>query len=77
MQTCSKLGIFKPEKILLLSATVHITEPSRFSVTMKHSKWQQAMANEFNAPSENQTWVQLVTDNPNMNLVGCKWVYHN
>lgn len=49
MQTRSKSRISKPKKMLSLSSNFHDTELSCLSQAVKNHKWQQAMANEFNA----------------------------
>lgn len=52
MQTRLKSGITKPCQLLSLNTT-HEVEPSCFSQAVKNPKWQQAMADEFNALLEN------------------------
>lgn len=48
--------------------------PTSFSTTSKFPEWHQAMSKEFTALMHNGTW-SLVPPTPNMNLVGCKWVF--
>ncbi|OMP12136.1 Reverse transcriptase, RNA-dependent DNA polymerase [Corchorus capsularis] len=40
----------------------------------KDSKWISAMKEEYAALLQNGTW-SLVPKAPNMNIVGCRWVY--
>lgn len=75
--TRSKSGIFKP-KVLL--ATKHplqhgdIIEPTCFSEAIKDLNIYNAMSQELNALLHNGTWI-LVPQRPQMNIVGCKWVF--
>lgn len=56
MQTRSKSGIFKPKTVLSLSVEDEDGDPTSFSKAIKHSMWRQAIAEEFNAFLENDTW---------------------
>ena len=49
-------------------------EPTCFTMATKNPKWRAAVALEFDALQLNGTW-SLVPAKPNMNIVGCKWVY--
>ena len=49
-------------------------EPTCFSIVVKSSEWHAAMSLELEALQKNGTW-SLVPSGPNMNVVGCKWVY--
>ncbi|XP_043697060.1 receptor-like protein 7 [Telopea speciosissima] len=40
----------------------------------KLPEWRVAMADEFNVLIRNGTW-NLVPQTPNMNIIGCKWIY--
>ncbi|CAL2279421.1 unnamed protein product [Prunus armeniaca] len=49
-------------------------EPSSYTQASKFPHWQEAMTEEYDALMRNQTW-SLVPISPNMNIVGCKWVF--
>ena len=49
-------------------------DPTSFSQAVKHSTWRHAMAEEFNAFVENDTW-ELVPRTPPMNVVSRKWIF--
>ena len=49
-------------------------EPTCYATASKHKCWTDAMAIEFNALMSTSTW-SLVPRTPNMNIIGCKWVY--
>ena len=49
-------------------------EPICFSIAVKSPQWHAAMTREFDALQQNWTW-SLVLAQPNMNIIGCKWVY--
>lgn len=49
-------------------------EPTCFTKANKDSHWCMTMVEEFNALIQNLTWY-LLPAHPNMNIVGCKWVY--
>ncbi|RWR76373.1 putative polyprotein [Cinnamomum micranthum f. kanehirae] len=81
MVTRIKDGTRKPKlfsatrhPILAMSAITSATEPTCFSTAVKSPEWRAAMALEFDALQHNGTW-SLVPTRPNMNIVGCKWVY--
>ena len=74
MQTRAKFGIFRPKSILYLSTERVDPNPVSFSQAVKHSTWRLAMAEEFNAFLENDTW-ELVLRTPSMNVVDCKWIF--
>nr|CAD1831221.1 unnamed protein product [Ananas comosus var. bracteatus] len=80
-----KLGIIMRKQLLTLKATRHplpkallaITteiEPTCYSQASKSTEWRDAMAAEFNALQKCGTW-SLVPFTPDMNVVGCRWVY--
>ncbi|KAM1633571.1 hypothetical protein ACFXTN_010610 [Malus domestica] len=79
MQTRSKSGIHKPKAY---TATKHPLPsslsldyiPHTYLQASKHSHWQQAMQEEYNALLNTGTW-SLVPSQPSQNLVGCKWVF--
>lgn len=49
-------------------------EPTSFKDACKDSKWISAMKEEYAALLKNGTW-SLVPKAPNMNIVGCRWIY--
>lgn len=49
-------------------------EPTCVSQALKSSDWRDAMSKEFDALVQQRTW-DLVPRPPNINLIGCKWVY--
>ena len=50
------------------------SDPTSFTQAVKYSHWHHAMADEFNAFLNNDTW-QLVPQTPTMNVIGCKWLF--
>ena len=81
MQTHAKSGIYKKKvffntKHKLPNALVSgfVSTPTSYTQAFKFHQWRQAMDLEFSALQNQQTWV-LVPHSPNMNVVGCKWVY--
>jgi len=86
MITRSKNNIHKPKiisdhhprypipKALITTLQPHNQEPICYSTAVKHHDWREAMNKEFDALLANGTWT-LVSKPPNVNLVGCKWVY--
>lgn len=76
MQTRSKTRIPKPHLKLCYKAVLDytFTEPPSCKVASQYPKWCEAMDAEFQALQRQQTW-SLVPAPPNVNLVGCKWVY--
>uniref|UniRef100_A0A2N9GF05 Retroviral polymerase SH3-like domain-containing protein n=1 Tax=Fagus sylvatica TaxID=28930 RepID=A0A2N9GF05_FAGSY len=86
MQTQGKDNISKPKvffpgivkyplpKALLAATDQDSIEPTSYTAASKHPSWRAAMNTEFTALLHNGTW-KLVPPKPNMNLVGCKWVF--
>ena len=76
MQTRSKCGISKPHPKLCYKAVLdyNLTKPPTYKVASQYPKWCEAIDAEFQALQRQQTW-SLVPPPPNVNLVGCKWVY--
>ncbi|XP_019197094.1 PREDICTED: uncharacterized protein LOC109190958 [Ipomoea nil] len=60
-----------PEVFQALTASV---DPTCYSQAVGHPQWRDAMDQEFNALLHNNTW-KLVPPEPNMNIIGCKWVF--
>ncbi|XP_019151008.1 PREDICTED: uncharacterized protein LOC109147806 [Ipomoea nil] len=58
----------------LHALTASTTDPTCYSQAVGHPQWRDAIDQEFNALLHNNTW-QLVPATPNMNIVGCKWVF--
>ena len=50
------------------------TEPPTYKIASTYPKWCEAMDAEFQALQKQETWF-LVPPPPNVNLVGCKWVF--
>lgn len=77
MQTRSQLGIRKPNPkyALLTSCSAETeTEPTSFTSAAKDPRWQLAMADEYKALIQNNTWT-LVPPPRDSNIVGNKWVF--
>ena len=86
MQTQGKDNISKPKvffpgiikyplpKALLATIDQASIEPKSYTAASKHPAWRAAMNTKFTALLHNGTW-KLVPPKPNMNLVGCKWVF--
>jgi hypothetical protein len=86
MRTRSKNAIHKPKSLppdflakpppkAFVSTTGPLeVEPTCFTLASKSPHWRAAMNAEFTALMHNGTW-SLVPPKPNMNLVGCKWVF--
>ena len=76
MLTRSKVGIRKPNPKYANFHVVHKIPavPKSVIAAKKHLGWSAAMDKELAALSANQTWT-LVPRRPEMNVVGCKWVY--
>lgn len=76
MQTRSKAGIFKPKHLISLFTSVSpsISEPKHFHEAIRHSVWQKAMAEEYEALVKQGTWV-LVPPPSHGNVIGCQWIY--
>lgn len=47
------------------------SEPRTIFEALKHPQWHQAMSDEFDALTRNNTW-RLVPPHPSKNIVGCK-----
>ena len=79
MLTCSKVGVCKPNPKY---ANLHVarikhdipTKPRSIQNAKCHPGWVTAMDKEMDALTANKTWI-LVPHKPEMNVVGCKWVY--
>ena len=79
MVSHSKRGIKFPNPKYLGLNTVRVppvipTEPKSITFAKKHPGWSAAMDEELVALHINHTWT-LVPHCPNMNVIGCKWVY--
>ena len=71
--TRSMCGITKKKTILNLS-TIKVSEPSTLKQAFKNPNWTKAMEMEIVALHRNHTW-DLVEQPPDVNVIGCKWVY--
>ena len=79
MLTRSKVGVRKPNPKyanLYVARIKHDipTEPQSIQNAKCHPSWVAAMDKEMDALVANKTWI-LVPYKPEMNVVGCKWVY--
>ncbi|KAL5715327.1 hypothetical protein ACHQM5_017160 [Ranunculus cassubicifolius] len=74
MTTRLQDGVVKPNPKYLYTANVIPTEPKSVKAALKHPGWYKAMQEELAALHENETW-ELVPRRPDMNIVGCKWVF--
>lgn len=74
MITRSKHGIFKPNPKYGLMTSIIPTEPKTVKSALKHAGWKNAMVEEMDALMANNIW-ELVPPNPQMNIVGCCWVF--
>ncbi|GAA0168605.1 transmembrane signal receptor [Lithospermum erythrorhizon] len=78
MVTRSRNDITKPKKLTSLSASIipspFLHTPTCFTEAIKLPHWQQAMAEEFNALTQQHTW-DLVPPNSTHNLIGSKWIF--
>ena len=73
MTTRSMHGITKKKTILNLS-TIKVSKPSTLKQAFKDPNWTKAMEMEIVALHRNHIW-DLVEQPPNVNVIGCKWVY--
>lgn len=71
MITRGKDGIFKPKVFLTKFLE---TEPSTIQDALSHPLWRQAMADEYQALVQNNTW-KVVSKPMDKKVVGCKWVF--
>ncbi|XP_019154331.1 PREDICTED: uncharacterized protein LOC109150810 [Ipomoea nil] len=55
-------------------ALIVTADPTCYSQAVGHQEWRDAMDQEFNALLHNNTWT-LVAPKPDMNIIGCKWVF--
>lgn len=80
MMTRAQAGIFKPrnmpQNFQLFKAMMirDLTTPTSIAEAIRIPHWKSAMEEEMSALRNNQTW-KLVPHQPEMNLVGNKWVY--
>lgn len=56
-------------------AAAYLSEPTCYSQEVKYPEWRDAKDLEFNSLLHKKTW-RLVPFEPNMNVIGCKWVFH-
>jgi len=66
--------IYKPNPKYTLSVSLSEKTPSCFTQAKANPKWVIAMTEEYNALLNTSTW-ELVKQKPNMNIIGCKWVF--
>ncbi|KAH7851108.1 hypothetical protein Vadar_007413 [Vaccinium darrowii] len=80
MTTRSKAGIYKPKHMFALSTVsssepLPEREPAHFTTAIKSAEWQQAMATEYKALVDQNTWT-LVPSPSHGNIIGCQWIYN-
>lgn len=79
MHTRSKSGIIKKKALSasLQQSLIHdlsTSDPTSYNKALQVPVWLQAMNEEIAALQQQDTWT-LVPIPPDMNLVGCKWVF--
>ncbi|PKU73081.1 Retrovirus-related Pol polyprotein from transposon TNT 1-94 [Dendrobium catenatum] len=75
MVTRLKTGSLKPKQHFdLQHKLTKISDPTCYSVAVKHQCWRDAMSTEFQALQAQGTW-DLVPSPPNQIVLGCKWIY--
>ncbi|RVW27268.1 Retrovirus-related Pol polyprotein from transposon TNT 1-94 [Vitis vinifera] len=65
---------YNQEKTILDLSAIKVSEPSTLKQAFKDPNWTKAMEMEIAALHRNHTW-DLVEQPPNVNVIGCKWVY--
>lgn len=65
-----------PSRTCLATTVSPPESPTSYIEASKHSTWHTIMSQEYQALLKNQTW-SLVPPNPNVNVLGCRWVYKN
>lgn len=74
MTTRARTNSLKPKIFTTTTMTSTSMEPRTFHQAIKHTCWQHAMQQEFQALMRNNTW-SLVPCPTNANIVGCKWIF--
>lgn len=74
MVTRARTNSLKPKAFSTSIIPSSPTEPRTYKQSKSHKCWQDAMQSEYDALMGNNTW-SLVLCPPNVNLVGCKWIY--
>lgn len=70
----STLSIKRPLP-LCFTPIKHFSELTCFKSVSQHHEWMKAMMVEYQTLTHNNTWA-LIPLFPNINVVGCKWVFH-
>jgi hypothetical protein len=77
MHTRSKSGIVMPKKHFNLSALSEISSiPSNYRSALKEPNWLNAMREEFNALTTQNTWL-LIPRPAGVNVVTGKWIFRH
>lgn len=74
MTTRARTNSLKPKIFTTTTMTSTSMEPRTFHQAIKHTCWQHAMQQEFQALMRNNT-MSLVPCPTNANIVGCKWIF--
>lgn len=60
--------------LVVVPVDSHLFEQHMFKPASSHPHWQHTMSKELQALHKNATW-SLVPHDPNVNIVGSRWVY--
>lgn len=74
MVTREQTNSLKPKIFASAITPTPTMEPCTYHQAVQHACWQQAMQAEYTTLMNNNTW-SIVPCPPNINLVGCKWIF--